>query len=409
MSENQSAPAPIVVAAARPQPMARVEKGIALLRKIGVNVDAQTNALPVSGLLEQIRVYGEPQVVAIAATLGRAQLFNEVVRDQLQGVSVGDRYLKISDNFTSVREDAKRMLENMNDGKYDLRERMSDTWMNLTRGPIPKRFNKISEIAKDVFTDTEQNLTRLRTIFDAYSEFRLGMKEAGMLAHEVFDKAEADYKAKEEGLRLAQAAIPAEDSTDVNARNQAEMNRDIALRNFQDADRRTQIARDVRDNLQVSYYTGEAIMTRLAQTAHAQERVWSQSVTFFATNENVLTSLSASFTMLKGLHESTQTHEMLKKGMKEALDDLATTGTAIQERAIRAGYGPTIPVESVQNLVNAIVDYQGRMVQIVAEERVAAEENARAIAVTVEDGRKKLVELMVNPAPSAPVRSLPSP
>ena len=46
-------------------------------------------------------------------------------------------------------------------------------------------------------------------------------------------------------------------------------------------------------------------MARLQQTTNAKERVYQQSITFFSTNESVLTALKASFTGMFGLHEST--------------------------------------------------------------------------------------------------------
>ena len=67
--------------------------------------------------------------------------------------------------------------------------------------------------------------------------------------------------------------------------------------------------RTLSDNLTVGYNTSEVIMARLMQTTSAKERVYQQSVSFFSTNESVLTALSASFTGMHGLHESTQTLE----------------------------------------------------------------------------------------------------
>ena len=58
-------------------------------------------------------------------------------------------------------------------------------------------------------------------------------------------------------------------------------------------------------------------MARLMQTTQAKERVYQQSISFFSTNETVFTALSASFTGLFGLHESTETLNAMKEGMSQ--------------------------------------------------------------------------------------------
>ena len=92
-------------------------------------------------------------------------------------------------------------------------------------------------------------------------------------------------------------------------------------------------------------------MARLMQTTSAKERVYQQSVSFFSTNESVLTALSASFTGMHGLHESTQTLNKMKEGINQSLETLSEIGGKIQEEALKAGYGPTIRAESVKKLV----------------------------------------------------------
>ena len=84
------------------------------------------------------------------------------------------------------------------------------------------------------------------------------------------------------------------------------MTRDEHLRRVQDEEKRYQIAKDLADNLTISYNTSEVIMARLMQTTNAKERVYAQSVSFFSTNDSVLTALKASFTGLFGLHELTK-------------------------------------------------------------------------------------------------------
>ena len=56
---------------------------------------------------------------------------------------------------------------------------------------------------------------------------------------------------------------------------------------MQNEDKRYQIAKDLAENLSISYNTTEVVMARLRQITDAKERVYRQAVTFFGTNETV--------------------------------------------------------------------------------------------------------------------------
>ena len=156
-----------------------------------------------------------------------------------------------------------------------------------------------------------------------------------------------------------------------------ELARDAELRKLQQADERYQIAKDLADNLTISYNTSETVMARLLQTTHAKERVYSQAVTFFGTNETVFTALAASFTGLHGLHESTKTLKEMKEGVSKSLEVLAEVGGKVQEEAIREGYGPTIRADAVRALVDSVVNFQERSIQLIAEMREALDPQRR--------------------------------
>jgi hypothetical protein len=126
------------------------------------------------------------------------------------------------------------------------------------------------------------------------------------------------------------------------------------------------------------------------QTTSAKERVYAQAVTFFSTNETVLTALKASFTGLTGLHEATQTVEEMKEGISKSLETLSEIGDKVQEAALRAGYGPTIRADAVKKLVDSVVSFQERSREIIAEMRVLATRNAQEIRESVEDGKRRL-------------------
>ena len=169
--------------------------------------------------------------------------------------------------------------------------------------------------------------------------------------------------------------------------------RDEHLRRTQDEEKRYQIAKDLSDNLTVSYNTSEVIMARLVQTTSAKERVWQQSVAFFSTNESVLTALTATFTGLHGLNESTRTLEGMKAGVNQSLDVLAEIGGKVQEAALRAGYGPTIRADAVKRLVDSVVSYQERSSAIIDEMRREATANSQEISRSVEEAKRRLARL----------------
>jgi len=136
------------------------------------------------------------------------------------------------------------------------------------------------------------------------------------------------------------------------------------------------------------------IMARLVQITTAKERVYAQSVSFFSTNEVVLTALTASFTGMHGLHESTQSLEAMKKGVNQSLEVLAEIGGEVQEAAVRAGYGPTVSAASVKMLVDSVVNYQERSQIIIAEMRDLSTKNSAEIRDVVEDGKRRLTKLV---------------
>ncbi len=384
----------------KPRPLGRIEKGLTILRNAGVPIPSGENSsVSATGLVKDLTRYGETEVTAIVRTLDRISVFNEIVRDQLSQSSAGDRYVKVAKDFDSIRTDSKRMLQQIEDGKLSISDRLQNSWMNITRGPISKRFDGIRNNVVAIHRSSEDEIARMRAIADGYVEARGGLGEARVSALDIRDRAKADLEARQAELQTVAAELKAlqESGADLKTTAELELKRDDALQAVKETERLFQIAEDLYNNLSVAYNTGDVIMGRIAQTQDVHERVFSQSVTFFKTNESVLTALSASFTQLKSLHESTQGHKALKDGMNEALKDLATTGTTLMEEGLRQGYGSTISAESVKALVDSIVSFQERSYAIKEEMRAQASENEQAIQKITEDGRHKLAELLSNP------------
>jgi hypothetical protein len=357
-------------------------------------VPEKTEEAPIVALLNQISDLDADKTVAIARTLNQASLFNEVVREQVSAMALGERYDEITNAFNSIRDDAKEMVDQVEDGKISAWERLQNIWMKVTRGDMSDRFGKIKRVYLDVAQDSKDQIAREQLILNAYQDFRGALKESEVLAFEVLKKAEGALAAKKADLEKAMQAVEHATGDDVAARARLELTRDERMRDVQNEEKRYQIAKDLSDNLTVSYNTSDVIMARLQQTTNAKERVYQQAISFFGTNETVLTALSASFTGLHGLHESTQTLNAMKEGVSKSLEDLADIGGKVQEEALKAGYGPTIRAESVKRLVDSVINFQTRSREIIQEMRQLSTQNATEIRTAVEQGRVRLARLV---------------
>jgi hypothetical protein len=130
------------------------------------------------------------------------------------------------------------------------------------------------------------------------------------------------------------------------------------------------------------------------QTTSAKERIYAQAVSFFSTNDTVLTALKASFTGMFGLHESTETVNAMKEGVSKSIEVLSEIGDKVQEAAVRAGYGPTIRADAVKKLVDSVVNFQEKSQVIIEEMRKLATQNSAEIRDAVEDGKRRLATLV---------------
>ncbi|MDH3466987.1 MAG: cell surface protein [Gammaproteobacteria bacterium] len=376
-------------------PMQYLDKALNGLRDLGL-VPETTEDAPIIALINQIAAIDEDKIVAIARTLNQASLFNGVVREQVSAMRLGERYEDITNSFNSIREDAKEMVTQLDDGKIDTLERVQNVWMKVTRGDIAGRFDDIRETYLDVAKDSKDQIEREHLILTSYQDFRSALKESEVLALEVLNKANTKLDGAKRVLTDAMQAVDAYTGEDAADRARLEMTRDQKLRAVQDEEKRYQIAKDLSDNLTVSYNTSEVVMARLLQTTTAKERVYQQAISFFGTNETVLTALSASFTGLHGLHESTETLNAMKEGISKSLEDLAEIGGKVQEEAIRAGYGPTIRSDAVKSLVDSVVNFQVRSLEIIEEMRRLSTQNADEIRTAVEEGKQRLARLVAD-------------
>jgi hypothetical protein len=375
-------------------PLTYLDRALGALRDVGLlPADTRTDEAPIVALLERISDLDEERVVAITRTLAQATVFNDVVRRQVEAMDIGTRYERIARDFDSIRDDARAMVTQMEDGQLNTRERLANLWMKVTRGDIADRFSRIKSIYLEVNASAQDQLRRENIILEAYQDFRGALKQAEVLAHEVLHKAQAELDAAKADVEGAMTEVDAYEGDDGAERARRELARDERVRALQQSERRYQIAKDLADNLTIGYNTSEVVMARLMQSHTAKERVNAQAVSFFGTNETVLTALTASFTGLSGLHESTRTLDTMKEGVSRSLETLADIGGQVQEEALRAGYGPTVRADAVKQLVDSVVEYQKRSQEIVAEMRELSTKNAEEIRDAVEDGKRRLAEL----------------
>jgi hypothetical protein len=375
-----------------PMPLKYLDKAMNKLRDLGL-MPEKTDETPVVAMIQKISDLDEEKAVAIARTLNQTTVFNEVVREQVSAMDVGERYKEITEAFNSIRDDAQKMVTQLEDGKIDTMERMGNFWMKVTRGDIPSRFNKIKKVYNEVTRDSREQIDREVTILEGYRDFRGALKEAQVMAYQILQKAEVQLQEAKTRLEEASKALEANTDKDQVVIARLELSRDERLRELQEEDKRYQVAKDLAENLSINYNTSEVIMARLLQSNEMKERVYSQAVTFFGTNETVFTALNASFTSLQGLHESTRTLEAMKEGINQSLETLADVGGKVQEDALRAGYGPTLKAQSVKKLLDSVINFQEKSRALIAELRQASARNEEEIRQAVEAGKRRIVAL----------------
>jgi hypothetical protein len=373
-------------------PLNYLDKALNRLRDIGLMPEKPEES-PIVAIIQKISDLDEEKALAIARTLNHTTVFNEVVREQISAMKVGERYEKIVNAFNGIRDDAQKMVTQLEDGKINTMERLSNFWMNITRGDIPSRFRDIKDTYLEVAADSKDQIEREHTILESYRDFRTALKEAQVMAYQVLKKAESQLDGAKARLNDASKALETNTSKDQEVIAKLELARDQQLRELQDEDKRYQIAKDLAENLSVAYNTTEVIMARLHQSNEIKERVYSQAITFFSTNETVFTALNASFTSLQGLHESTETLEAMKEGISRSLETLADVGGKVQEEALRAGYGPTLKAQSVKKLLDSVINFQEKSRALIAELRELSRRNEEEIRNAVESGKRRLVEL----------------
>lgn len=190
-------------------PMKYLDQAMGKLRDLGLVSGNKTDEAPVIALIERISDLDEEKAVAIARTLNQASLFNEVVREQIEAMHVGERYEEITAAFDGIRDDAKAMVGQLDDGRIDMVERVQNVWMKVSRGDIPSRFREIKETYLDVARDSRDQIEREHLILNAYADFRGALKEAEVLALDILKKTQAELDGAKDKLQAATKTLEA--------------------------------------------------------------------------------------------------------------------------------------------------------------------------------------------------------
>ena len=371
-----------------------LERALSGLRTIGINLVRPVQDAPVLVLLDRVAQYDTTKVTSIATVLQQSTAFNGMVREQIEGMDISTRFMDITQSFTSIREDAAAMAGWMDDGRLDSMEKLKLAWMNMRRGSIPSRFNDIRDNYLQVCKSANDQISRETVILESYMDFRMAMKAAEVEAQQVLAIAGQALEQRTAELNEANQQVAAAESAEPAERAALELRRDEAVRALQDEDKRYQIVKDIADDLKVGYNTAEMVFARINQVHVIKERQYQRMVSFFSTNEVVLTGLAVSFTANSGLAEATHTLNATTDGISKGLEALGSTGNQQLEAAVKASYGSTIKVDSVRALADATLSFQTDMNSLTETYRAESSNASRDIAAAVEDAKRKFAALL---------------
>jgi hypothetical protein len=371
-----------------------MDTALGVLQKFGIAPRDEESELV--ALLDDVKHVDEGKVMAIAGIVQYMSTYNEFVREQICEMDIGQRFNDITQSFVSIRKDAKTLADYLADGKIDWKEKISLKWMSMTKGSINDRFTDIAGIFKKVMSDSRSQLESEKQILAGYQQFRFAVKEAENLSYDVKEKQKTILEDAHKKFKDAVSAVGEAYATSApeSELSYLELERDIARYPYDTENKRYQLISDIAENLRVGYNVGEALMGKLNQTHAVKEQVYKKGVSFFGTNEHVITYLSAVYTSQKGLDESTRAVDAMTTGINDALEDIASTGDTTLKAGIEAGYGKTIDAAAVQKLVDSIVDLEQYSSQRIAQLREETEANAREIGRIVQDGQRRYVEVI---------------
>ena len=100
--------------------MKYLDKAMTGLRNLGLPAPQEAH-IPAVALVSRLAAVDEGRVISISRILQHSSHFNALMRDQIQSAQVSDRYATIVQSFDSIRDDAQRLIAQLDDGKIELR------------------------------------------------------------------------------------------------------------------------------------------------------------------------------------------------------------------------------------------------------------------------------------------------
>ena len=255
-----------------------LDQAVGVLQRYGVLPKADT-PLELTKLLEEVRHVDEPKVMTIAKTVQYMQSFNAMVRDNVEDVQIGNRYLEISEKFDSVRQDSKKLIAQLDDGVISWTEKLSNLWMRMRRGSPSARFQEIADIYKDVSRDTQEQLKKEMTIMDGYIDFRFALKEAEVVGSRVRSMHKFRFSTDAQEWARLRRSSRRSTTTPVKPTKAGRASWSLAASNatarctrYEKEDRTYQLLKDIAENLSIGYDVGETLISKLKQTHDVKEQ-----------------------------------------------------------------------------------------------------------------------------------------
>lgn len=364
------------------------------LRQLGVT-PGSVAMVPAVSLVGELQPVDADRATRLARVFQAEADFNEMARAQTTGMQVGDAHTKIAKNFDSIIEDTRAIYNHLHDdGKIDMWEKIDIARRTLIHGgSIPNRFKSVRELFLDTTKRCQQQLEHETTIIEAYNAFRAAYGEGLVDALELQQSCLAhlnEVKTRGQAVVAAWEAI-----TDPIEKARKTLEKNQAVEAVEKADRQYQVATNLVNDMRVGQGAGDAVIEKLKQTHKAKTVVQDRAITFFGTNEHVITALCVALQSEKGLNERTQTLEELQRGTEKAMDILAEIGTKVDKQAIEKAYGQSLTPEVVGRLVDAMVAYQKEVIELTASARAKAEETSQAIVARTQAGQEELARLAI--------------
>lgn len=368
-----------------------LDKALGTLKRLNFMAKPEEGQ-PIIDLLQEVSTIDNNGALVIARTLQHAGVFNEAVRSQVADMEMGTRYENITAGFDSIIADSKNAVSRIENNKSGFLQRLSLWIMQVRRGSIHDRFEKIRKTYLEVTKDTRQQIRQEDEILEAYLDYRGALKEAEILASKMTASQKETHAEAMQSFEEASNAVSKADPGEETAR--AQLARDQSQRNLNNEARKLQLINTISENLTIAYTVGDTVILNLKQTHDIKQAVFDKAVIFFSTNESVFTAVDANITASIGLRESHRTVDSLTDGMNRSLEVLAEAGTQVKMDALKTAYGPATKAASVQKLINSMVAFQTEAQGNIRKLREESAKNTEEISQIVETGKQKFAKLI---------------